>query len=172
MAFLQLILVAPLRWAGLCQNFRFLILRILLQFSGSTTLVRLLEWPSRSSRVILTKDLGFGSFDAQLSLARSPLFGEWSLLAGSASNGSTAPVPVSAANPVTGGGNDNDDDDGDDIDDDNDVDDGIDDDIDDDDNDDNDGGIAFGSGTGKAAGAGGAAVASKGNKKKSNKVDN
>lgn len=41
-----------------------------------------------------------------MSEARSPLFGEWALLAGAGvqSNGSTTPVPVLPSGTVTGGG--------------------------------------------------------------------
>ena len=60
---------------------------------------------------------GFDSFDAQLSAARSPLFGEWAALAGVASNGSTTPVT-----PGTGGGFSGGDDDDDDAEDDDDQD--------------------------------------------------
>lgn len=48
--------------------------------------------------------IGFDEFDAQLNAARSPLFGEWALLAGAGivSNGSTTAVTPVA--PGTGGG--------------------------------------------------------------------
>jgi hypothetical protein len=59
-------------------------------------------------------DVGFGAFDADMDAARSPLFGEWALMAGINSNGSAQPIPVSAANPLTGGGTNFDDDDDDD----------------------------------------------------------
>jgi hypothetical protein len=62
----------------------------------------------------LTFVIGFDEFTALLSQARSPLFGEWALLAGTAgagSNGSTTPIPVLPPGTSTGGGGDDDDDD-------------------------------------------------------------
>lgn len=77
---------------------------------------------------LLIPVLGFDEFTALLSQARSPLFGEWALLAGTAgagSNGSTTPIPVLPPGTGTGGGDgggsdDDDDDDGGDSDDDDD----------------------------------------------------
>ncbi|CAI6295190.1 unnamed protein product [Periconia digitata] len=63
-------------------------------------------------------NVGFGGFDAVLSLARSPLFGEWALLAGVESNGSTTPISVLPPGTFVGGDGGDDDDSGDESDDD------------------------------------------------------
>lgn len=59
--------------------------------------------------------LGFDEFDAILSQARSPLFGEWAQLAGAGivSNGSTTAIPVDPPGQETGGGGGGDSDDDD-----------------------------------------------------------
>lgn len=56
--------------------------------------------------------LGFDEFDANLSAARSPLFGEWALLAGTGivSNGSTTAVtPIAPGRGFASGDEDEDD---------------------------------------------------------------
>ncbi|KAJ4295101.1 hypothetical protein N0V90_007110 [Kalmusia sp. IMI 367209] len=71
--------------------------------------------PSDPAAVLPFHNSGFDDFTALLSQARSPLFGEWALLAGAqgaASNGSTTPIPVNPPGTSTeGGGADSDDED-------------------------------------------------------------
>lgn len=57
-------------------------------------------------------NVGFGALDADLNAARSNLFGQFAALAGVNSDGADEPTPISAANPLTGGGTSFDDDKG------------------------------------------------------------
>ncbi|KAH7329906.1 putative cellobiose dehydrogenase [Rhexocercosporidium sp. MPI-PUGE-AT-0058] len=71
--------------------------------------------PASAATELSFHDKGFDEFDAQLNAARSPLFGEWALLAGAdiVSNGSTtavAPIAPGSGGGFAGGDDDDDED--------------------------------------------------------------